>query len=339
MTLFRKVVLSIGGVIGLLAVIGLLLPRYVHVERAITIKAPQATVFTVLNGFTHFNKWSPWYQLDPDAKYTFEGPRSGVGARLSWVGDPATLGNGAQAIITSEPWGRVQTDFDFGPQGKAIGTHTLTVEGGDTHVVWGFNTDLGLNPVSRYLGLMFDTMIGRDYDRGLEGLKKFVETLPSADFATLRIEAETAVQHAALGVPLTMARDADALECALGKEFATITAFMQANGLVAASAPLCIDVKSTDSTYDVLAAIPLERSPASLPAHPSIQLTKTYEGKVLSVVHTGPRRQLPVTYDKIAAFLAAQGLEQAGPAWEEWLAAADSAPEAGFRTVIRLPTK
>jgi effector-binding domain-containing protein len=339
MTLFRKVVLGIGGVIGLLAVIGLLLPRYVHVERAITIKAPQATVFTVLNGFTHFNKWSPWFQLDPDAKYTFEGPRSGVGARLSWVGDPATLGNGAQAIITSEPWGRVQTDFDFGPQGKAIGTHTLTVEGGDTHVVWGFNTDLGLNPVSRYLGLMFDTMIGRDYDRGLAGLKTFAETLPNADFATLKIETETAVQQVALGYPLTVPRNAEALELALGKVFATLTAFMEANGLTAASAPLCIDVKSTDSTYVVMAAIPLQRSPASLPAHPSIQLTKTYEGTVLRIVHTGPRRHLPVTYDKIAAFLAARGLEQTGPAWEEWLDAAAEVPESSLRTVVRLPTK
>jgi hypothetical protein len=339
MTLFRKVVLGIGGVIALVAVIGLLLPRYVHVERAITIKAPRATVFTVLNGFTHFNKWSPWFQLDPDAKYTLEGPRSGAGARLSWVGDPATLGNGSQAIITSEPWGRVQTDFDFGPQGKAIGTHTLTDEGGDTRVVWGFNTDLGLNPVSRYLGLMFDTMIGRDYDRGLDGLKKFVETLPKADFSRLKIETETAVQQNALGLPLTLARNDDVLDAELEKAFATIAEHMKANGLAAASAPLCIDVKSTDSTYDVIAAVPLKSAPVRLPAHPALQLTKTYEGQALTVIHVGPHRYMPVTFGKIAAYLAAQGLQQTGPAWTEWLDDPATAAEASLRTVIRMPVR
>jgi effector-binding domain-containing protein len=339
MTLFRKVVLGIGGVIALLAVIGLLLPRYVHIERAISIKAPQATVFTVINSFTYFNKWSPWFQLDPNAKYTFEGPRSGVGARMSWVGDPATMGNGGQSIITSEPWSRVQTDIDFGPQGKAIGTHTITTDGGETRVVWGFNTDLGLNPVSRYLGLMFDTMIGRDYERGLQGLKTFVETLPKADFGTVKIGTETAVQQPALGIPLSVPRDDAALEAALTKAFATISAFMQANDLAAASSPVCLDVKSTATTYDVMAAIPLKVAPLKVPAHPSIRLTRTYEGKVLTVTHVGPHRHLPVTMDKIAAYLAADGLQQAGPSWVEWVDDPASVPETDLRTIIRMPTK
>jgi len=59
-----------------------------------------------------------------------------------------------------------------------VATYTITPEGQGTKVVWGFDTDLGSNPVSRYFGLMFDKMVGGDFERGLAGLKKYVESLP-----------------------------------------------------------------------------------------------------------------------------------------------------------------
>ena len=178
MSLFRKVLIGTGIAIVVLALVGFMLPRSVHVERSISIDATPATVFTAVNGFTHFNKWSPWAALAPNAKYTFEGPAAGVGSRMSWVGDPATMGSGSQEIITSEPYGKVQANVDFGSQGKAVATYTITPEGQGTKVVWGFDTDLGSNPVSRYFGLMFDKMVGGDFERGLAGLKKYVESLP-----------------------------------------------------------------------------------------------------------------------------------------------------------------
>ena len=177
MSLFRKVLLGTGIVLLLLAIVGFFLPRHVHVERAITVNAPRETVFTIVNGFTHFNKWSPWASLDPNAKYTYEGPTDGKGSRLRWVGDPGTLGSGSMEILTSEPFGRVQAKLDFGPQGNAVITYALAPESQGTRVVMAFDGDLGWNPVSRYFGLMFDKMIGADFERGLAGLKTYAESL------------------------------------------------------------------------------------------------------------------------------------------------------------------
>ena len=42
--------------------------------------------------------------------------------------------------------------------------------------MWGFDVELSRNPIERYFGLMFDSMIGADYERGLENLKKLVES-------------------------------------------------------------------------------------------------------------------------------------------------------------------
>jgi hypothetical protein len=44
-----------------------MLPRNVRVERSAT-SAPRATVFTLLNSYRQFNRWSPWFELDPEAK-------------------------------------------------------------------------------------------------------------------------------------------------------------------------------------------------------------------------------------------------------------------------------
>jgi hypothetical protein len=42
-------------------------------------------------------------------------------------------------------------------------------------VTWGFDCDLGTNPIMRYVGLMFDQWIGADYEKGLAKLKEVME--------------------------------------------------------------------------------------------------------------------------------------------------------------------
>lgn len=179
MTLLRKTLVVTGIILVSLALVGFLLPRRANVERAIVIHAPRAVVFDVLNDLARFNKWSPWAMLDPNAKYTFSGPAVGVGAKMAWVGDPATMGSGTQEILVSEPPAKIRVRYVFGPQ-PADATFSLTEEQDGTRVVWSIETDLGNNPVGRYFGLMFDKMIGGDFERGLVGLKSYVEK-PATD--------------------------------------------------------------------------------------------------------------------------------------------------------------
>jgi uncharacterized protein YndB with AHSA1/START domain len=179
MTWFRKGLLTVGGLLVVLAVVGMILPRHVHVQRSVVIARPAPAVFAQLNSYAQFNKWSPWADLDPQAKYTFEGPAEGVGATMRWVGDPGTIGSGSQRITASHAPDRVESLVDFGTQGAAVCTFTLVPEGESTRTTWAFDMDLGMNPVSRYFGLMFDGMIGRDWEKGLSRLKTYTESLPA----------------------------------------------------------------------------------------------------------------------------------------------------------------
>lgn len=174
MRILKRVLLGLLALLVLLVAVAFVLPRTVHVERSVAIAAPPEAVFPLVNSFRRFNEWSPWAGLDPNTKYTFEGPDEGVNAKMSWSGN-SDVGTGVQTILESVPSSHVKTSLDFGDQGAAIASFTLTPDGAGTKVTWSFDTDLGMNPIARWFGLFFDGMVGKDYESGLSRLKALAE--------------------------------------------------------------------------------------------------------------------------------------------------------------------
>ena len=165
-------------VLGVVLVGGsLFLPATTHVERSATIGAPPAEVFATLDSFEQFNKWSPWAEMDPNAKYTYTGPASGVGAKMAWVGNQS-VGSGSQEILESVPHTRIVNAFDFGGS-KATATYAMAADGTGTRLTWSLDSEHGYNPIHRWVGaLALDKMIGRDYEKGLAKLKTLLESQP-----------------------------------------------------------------------------------------------------------------------------------------------------------------
>jgi effector-binding domain-containing protein/uncharacterized protein YndB with AHSA1/START domain len=340
MKILKKVLIALVLIVVAAAGIGLLLPRQVHVERSAVIDAPRATVFALVNGFRNFNKWSPWHAMDPQAKYAYEGPDFGVGAKMSWSGDAKTVGSGSQEIVESRPWEAVRTSLDFGDQGKAVAQFTLAPEGSGTRVTWGFDTDLGMNPVGRYFGLMFDRMIGKDYEKGLAGLKTLAEGLKKADFSDLAIEAVEAAPVTVAYVATSSTNDEKAIGAAIGTAYAQVGRFMTAHRLKQAAPPITIATKWDDTGYEFDAAIPVDRAPdREVPANSPVKIKQTYSGKALKAVHRGPYRDMPATYDKLAAYAAAYGYESAGSPWDEYVSDPGNTPEPDLITHIYMPIR
>ncbi|SEW31162.1 Polyketide cyclase / dehydrase and lipid transport [Aliiroseovarius sediminilitoris] len=161
-------------VVALIA-IAFLLPSEVSVSRSIQISAPAADIFPHVNSMQATEAWSPWLSRDPNVELTYEGPEDGVGNTLRWSSDEPSVGTGIQVITASTPNERVETALDFGPQGLANAYFDLEPADGGTLVTWGFDTKLGMNPFARWMGLMFDSWIGADYEKGLANLKALVE--------------------------------------------------------------------------------------------------------------------------------------------------------------------
>ena len=138
---------------------------------------PPAEVFATLNSFQRFNEWWPWFDLDPNAKYTYSGPIAGVGAKMAWVGNSA-VGRGSQEIIESVPGDRIVNALDFGGS-QAMAGYRLTAEGSGTRVSWSMDSAHGYNPVNRWFGaLLLDSVVGKDYEKGLAKLKAVLESGP-----------------------------------------------------------------------------------------------------------------------------------------------------------------
>jgi hypothetical protein len=175
MKTLKRVLIGLVAVIALVLVVGFVLPHQVHVERSIVINAPQAQLFDALNGFKRFNEFSPWAALDPNTKYTYGGPESGVGATMSWVSTDSKVGSGTNEIVESTPPAFIRTRLAFGGQPPAEASFKFEPADGGTRVTWGFDCDLGGNPITHYFGLMFDKWIGGDYEKGLAKLKQVME--------------------------------------------------------------------------------------------------------------------------------------------------------------------
>lgn len=163
------------GIVVALAAVAFLLPREVVVTRFAVINAPPSAVFPWVNSLQKTAEWSPWMGLDPDIQVTFEGPESGVGNVMAWVSAKPEVGSGRQEITVSTPETRVESALDFGDMGTAKASFDLVPEGTGTRVTWGLVSDMGNNPVGRYMGLMLDRWVGADYEKGLASLKAKVE--------------------------------------------------------------------------------------------------------------------------------------------------------------------
>ena len=152
-----------------------LLPREVGAERSITVAASPEEVFPHLNSLKAFNEWSPWSGRDPDMVPAFSGPEEGVGATMTWESEQRDVGSGTQTITVSDPGKHIETALDFGEMGTATAWFDLEAEGAGTKVTWSFQTDMGLNPIARWIGLGMDDWVGADYEQGLANLKARVE--------------------------------------------------------------------------------------------------------------------------------------------------------------------
>ena len=334
----KKILVGLGIIILLVFAIGIFLPSRVHVERQVEIDAPIATVFALVNDFRQIGKWSPWQESDPNARYEISGPPRGVGAAIAWDGN--IVGRGKQKIIESVPYERVVTEIDLGSPGAMVSSFQLSAGDKGTTVVWSFDAAFGLNILARYSGIMFDSIIGNDYEAGLANLKKMAERMPRADFSETQIEiivveAQDIAYLSTTSIPL-----AAAISDAMRESYARILSFIDRHGLTEAGPPISISrgYRGQDLAFD--AAIPVRGITDDTPRNPAgVKLGSTYAGTVIRVKHVGSYLALGQTHDKIAAYLAALGIERNGDAWESYVVDSTRTAEADLVTYVYYPIR
>ncbi len=175
MKIIKKILLVLAVLVALLLIGSLFIPSRYHVERSVVMDAPPEAVFPFVNQVKQWPAWIAWTTAkDSTLVNTFSGPESGVGATMAWEG--RKLGSGTFTITAADPKTGVTYDLSF-DQGKykSKGALTFAAEGNGTRVTWSDDGDVGMNPMGRYFSLMFDKMMGPDFEEGLNNLKKKAE--------------------------------------------------------------------------------------------------------------------------------------------------------------------
>lgn len=186
--MLKKLLIGLGVVVVLLAVFAIVVsmqPDEFKVTRTGTINAPPAAVFPHVNDLHKYQAWSPWTKLDPNAKYTFEGPEAGKGAVIRWDGNDE-VGAGSMTITESLPHQQIDMNLTFiRPfEGKSDVQFTFKPEGEQkdkTLVTWDMQGKNNFIAKAMCMFMDMDKMVGGDFEQGLENLNKVVEAAPHAE--------------------------------------------------------------------------------------------------------------------------------------------------------------
>jgi len=140
-----------------------------NTERSQTIDAPKAMLFNMVNDYKVWEKWSPWYDKDPNMKVEYGANTQGVGASYSWSGNEE-VGAGKMTTTESVPISLIKASMEFeGYDDKSTAEFNFIDKDGKTEVVWKHYGEEDLPFLAR--GYLFVTgakkKMEKDFENGL----------------------------------------------------------------------------------------------------------------------------------------------------------------------------
>lgn len=152
-------------------------PDSFRLERGTVINALAEAIYPLISDFHRWIAWSPFEKMDAEGalERTYGGADNGVGATYSWEG-PKT-GVGAMEVVEVDPGRRLLIRLDFIKPFEAHNhaEFTLEPESGGTRVAWAM---YGPQPfMSKLMSLVFnaETIMGPVFEQGLADMKAAAE--------------------------------------------------------------------------------------------------------------------------------------------------------------------
>jgi effector-binding domain-containing protein len=177
MKVLRNLLFAVLGLLAIVLIAGLIIPKETIVERSTDIEAPVSMVYESVNSLQDWQKWSPWEERDPDQQSEFSGEPGAIGSSYYWNGND-DVGEGTMTITEVEEGSSVSVNLEFVRPwpGEADAKIALAPnEDGSTKATWYFSSvsPYPYNVMNLFMNM--DDMLGPDYEKGLGYLKNMVE--------------------------------------------------------------------------------------------------------------------------------------------------------------------
>lgn len=308
----RKFLIGLLIVILALVVVAFFLPKQVHVERSLTMDAPAKVVFNQANNLHTWDKWAIWNQMDPNMEITYHNSGIGENASYTWHSENDNVGSGEMKITASVPYDSIATAMDFMEHGTATGYFLFDEKDGKTTVTWAFDTDLGYNPMARWLGLMMDAMLGKDFEKGLENLKIVSETIVQEKRPIVEIVERPAFHFVSLRKNVELAD----ISTQMGVMYAQLSNFINENNLIMTNMPYAIYHKIDGTMIDLECGIPVNEE---VEPQGSVLAGTLPAEKCAEADHIGPYSNLGETHQFIQDWITKNGFHLNGSPMERYL--------------------
>ncbi|MGQ7868160.1 SRPBCC family protein [Sunxiuqinia sp. sy24] len=314
-----------------MTVIAFFLPRQVHVERKGTIQAPAKVVFNQVNNLHTWDKWAVWNQMDPNMKVNFENTGIGKDAAYTWESEDPNLGSGKLTITASVPYDSIATTMNFMEKGLSTGYFLFEESGQTTTVTWAFNSDLGYNPLARWMGLLYDSMVGADFKKSIKNLKIVAETIVQEGRPIVELVTLPEFNYVSIRETIEL----EAVSTQMGVSYGQLMNFINQNDLMMSNMPYAIYHKIDGTRIDLECGIPVDYKPEPQ----GNILTGTMPSKTYATAdHFGSYDQLEQTHSFIQQWIKNNGFRLAGSPMEQYLTDPQKEPdESKWVTAIYYP--
>ncbi|HSG67834.1 MAG TPA: SRPBCC family protein [Bacteroidales bacterium] len=331
MKMLKRITIWLVVLIALLLIMAYLLPRHYMVQRDNLINADAGAVFTMVCDFNNWNHWTPW-TTEEDSSATEEVfGRCEVGAVYRWDGEE--VGNGEMKIIELAQDGFIKWELGFEDNAYKMNMHmTFEKEGDGVVVTWTAEGDLGYNPLFRYYGLMIDSDMGGDLEKGLQQLKEFCEMLPN--YPGIQIAEIQSFPAISVKDSVTVME----IEPFMATYYPMLFLYAARMQVEMAGHPYAVYYNwDPDGKILVEAGLPLVQA---IEGEDMMMSTMSPGGKVVKTSFFGSYDKVGPAHDAIAKYIEVMGLEYAGAPWEIYVTDPSIEPDtAKWETVICYPVR
>ncbi len=291
--------------------VGFLLPGKVKVERSLLISASPESIFEKVNTIKNWKKWSPWLQ-DTSLAYSYSGPEKGASAMLNWQSKDKDNRKGKVLIISGTPYDSLLAILDFGDNGKTSCIFHFEEMDKGTTVTWRLESDLGMNPVSRWIGLFTERIVAPDLETGLMNLNR----LANANKLVNGFEITDFEVPAKVLLTVRDTAQSDMISNKLALMYEKISRFIKKENLSPAGPPITIYHSFSLNTYDFEACIPIL---SAIPTPEGINCIVIQPQRAVMIKYFGTRKLISNAYSSMQLYLNNNGLYTNGPSWEEYI--------------------
>jgi uncharacterized protein YndB with AHSA1/START domain len=176
MKTFKKILIVLAGIVALLLIIAIFIPKDLKIGSEVVINKPVGEVFQYVSHLKNQDYYSKWNMADMNKKQTFKGTDGTLGFVNTWEGNK-DVGKGEQEITGIVPNKRVDIEVRFKePMESTMQGYFITdaIDANTTKVTWGMSGDDTPWP-RNIMNPLFKAMLGGDMQESLNNLKKNLE--------------------------------------------------------------------------------------------------------------------------------------------------------------------